>query len=137
MDPPADEFPEWTPYHYVHNNPLRYTDPTGMSADDIIDIDKKTGNIIVTEVTGDDVVRLVDNGKVEDSYTYGSNGSFTAENKLVTGMEGQAILSTNSTKANQLFEFAANANVAFGIVDLKGGVSIVPTSPAPSYNAHT
>jgi uncharacterized protein RhaS with RHS repeats len=36
VDPLADDFPSWTPYHYVHNNPLRYTDPTGMSADDII-----------------------------------------------------------------------------------------------------
>ena len=28
-------FADWTPYHYVHNNPLRYTDPDGRSADDI------------------------------------------------------------------------------------------------------
>ena len=36
MDPLASDFSSWTPYHYVHNNPLRYTDPTGMSANDII-----------------------------------------------------------------------------------------------------
>jgi len=30
VDPLASDFPSWTPYHYVHNNPLRYTDPTGM-----------------------------------------------------------------------------------------------------------
>lgn len=36
VDPLADQFGAWTPYHYVHNNPLRYTDPTGMRADDII-----------------------------------------------------------------------------------------------------
>ena len=36
VDPLASDFPSWNPYHYVHNNPLRYTDPTGMSADDII-----------------------------------------------------------------------------------------------------
>lgn len=32
IDPLADEFPGWTPYHYVHNNPLKFTDPTGMAA---------------------------------------------------------------------------------------------------------
>ena len=36
VDPLASDFASFTPYHYVHNNPLRYTDPTGMSADDII-----------------------------------------------------------------------------------------------------
>ncbi len=33
MDPLADDAPAWTPYHYVHNNPVILTDPTGMSAD--------------------------------------------------------------------------------------------------------
>lgn len=33
VDPLADQFAGWTPYHYVHNNPVRLVDPTGMSAD--------------------------------------------------------------------------------------------------------
>ena len=157
-DPRAESFSSITPYQYGLNNPIMNIDPTGMYTqsyikkadgtieyaipsaaynaemdrygdnDDIIDIDKQTGSVTITQSSGNDVVRMVNDGKVESSYIYGQNGSFTAENKLVTGMEGQAILSTNSTKANQFFEFAANANVEFGIVDLKGGVSIVTTS---------
>jgi hypothetical protein len=34
VDPLAYEFPSWTPYHYVHNNPVNLVDPTGMSAED-------------------------------------------------------------------------------------------------------
>ena len=34
VDPLAGDFPSWTPYHYVHNNPLRYIDPTGMKAEE-------------------------------------------------------------------------------------------------------
>ncbi|WP_410246450.1 RHS repeat-associated core domain-containing protein, partial [Arthrospira sp. PCC 8006] len=32
VDPLASEFPSWTPYHYVHNNPVNMTDPDGRAA---------------------------------------------------------------------------------------------------------
>lgn len=33
VDPLAEDFVGWTPYHYVHQNPINLIDPTGMSAD--------------------------------------------------------------------------------------------------------
>src|SRR5690554_412440 len=33
VDPLAEQFVGWTPYHYVHNNPVNLIDPTGMSAE--------------------------------------------------------------------------------------------------------
>lgn len=33
VDPLADHFPSWTPYHYFHANPLNMVDPLGMSMD--------------------------------------------------------------------------------------------------------
>jgi len=33
VDPLAEEFVGWTPYHYVHQNPINLIDPTGMSAE--------------------------------------------------------------------------------------------------------
>jgi RHS repeat-associated protein len=32
VDPLASQFPNWTPYHFVHNNPIMLIDPNGMSA---------------------------------------------------------------------------------------------------------
>src|SRR5690606_15572603 len=33
VDPLAGQFVGWTPYHYVHQNPINLIDPTGMSAE--------------------------------------------------------------------------------------------------------
>lgn len=39
-DPLADEFPSWSPYNYVENNPIKLTDPDGR-APDIYRFDEK------------------------------------------------------------------------------------------------
>ncbi len=35
-DPLSDEFPDWSPYNFVENSPIRYVDPTGLAPEDVI-----------------------------------------------------------------------------------------------------
>lgn len=50
-DPLSDEFPSWSPYNYVENNPIRMVDPTGMAPNDYTVDDK--GNVELTKTTSD------------------------------------------------------------------------------------
>lgn len=34
VDPLTEKYPNYTPYHYVHNNPINMVDPTGMEGED-------------------------------------------------------------------------------------------------------
>ncbi len=42
VDPLAEDYDSWTPYHYVHNNPILLIDPTGMGATRFEDEEGKT-----------------------------------------------------------------------------------------------
>jgi hypothetical protein len=52
-DPLSEEFPDYSPYTFVFNNPLKYTDPTGMAPEDAMPPDdyvtKQNGTIEVTK----------------------------------------------------------------------------------------
>ena len=52
-DPLSDEFPSWSPYNFVKNNPIRFIDPDGRSAEDIVD---KNGNKLDIRIVNNQLV---------------------------------------------------------------------------------
>ncbi len=137
-DPLAEEFPEWSPYNFVENNPLRMVDPTGLAPEDIITIDIKNKEITITEAEGDDIVQVVNNGKEDKSYTYGSNGSFREENTIAEGEDSNGtkysyIEMNNDEKSTKLFEFVAeNSNVEWSQVKFGTKSSFVSSAFLPT-----
>jgi RHS repeat-associated protein len=71
VDPLASKFPHMSPYATFNNNPLRFTDPTGM-APESIHIDSK-GNVLLNKNDGDNTVYMhgskVTTKDVEKAYT--------------------------------------------------------------------
>ena len=95
VDPAANEYPEWSPYHYVHNNPLKYTDPTGMRVDSTYTLsggvlsatsgEGGENNHTVTVVNED--ISPAMNGHQEDYTFEGSTTGLTRE-ELALGIIG-------------------------------------------------
>ena len=58
-DPLSDEFTSWTPYHFVHNNPINLIDPDGRAAVDPGDYYDKNNNYLGNDGINDNKVYTV------------------------------------------------------------------------------
>lgn len=81
-DPLVEEFPEWSPYTFVLNNPIRMIDPTGLAPDDVIIRGKNNSSITV-------VTDLIDMNVDASSIVgdLGGNYSFGGDNILVAVLD--------------------------------------------------
>ena len=90
-DPLSEEYPDWTPYRYGLDNPIRYADPTGLLEDDY-GVDEG-GNVTLLKKTDDNFDRLyaVDNsGNKKDTNNTGgvdTNDAVTVQKGIVGQLE--------------------------------------------------
>lgn len=100
-DPLAEEFPSWSPYNYTFNNPVVWTDPTGLAPEWYSDSD---GNIVYDENIKSQ----------EDLDRAGIDGEYIAES-LVGITESQGI-----------YEFNKDGTINRSSQDaIKDGVSVI------------
>src|SRR5690606_4919656 len=90
VDPLAEQFVGWTPYHYVHQNPINLIDPTGMSADGWIEqnedgkttvtFDPKVNTTEEAVAAGyKNVLQVLPSGSLLGQYNLNSDGSVCGE----------------------------------------------------------
>lgn len=61
VDPLAEQTPNWSPYAYCNNNPVRYNDPTGKSTEDPGDYFDTKGNYMGSDKINDKKIYIVNN----------------------------------------------------------------------------
>ncbi|HUH50477.1 MAG TPA: RHS repeat-associated core domain-containing protein [Flavobacterium sp.] len=79
VDPSAEKHPSWTPYHYVHNNPIIYTDPDGKDA--ILTIKGNTVTISATVIATNSKEAQMMMQKAADNYYNNKNFTGTIGDK--------------------------------------------------------
>jgi|688.fasta_scaffold03698_5 hypothetical protein len=100
-DPLASEFPSWSPYNYVLNNPIRLNDPDGRAPDVYIygpDADKAVTALNNSSSLG--ISRDASSGKLSAS----GKASNPAEQKLVEAINDNSIDVNLITKSEGTFD---------------------------------
>jgi uncharacterized protein RhaS with RHS repeats len=80
IDPMAEKYSNWSPYNYVLNNPLKFTDADGRDAKAITPVPRRVPVIIknMPSGSGERIVAAVENNhKIEVIIAYEPAGKFT------------------------------------------------------------
>lgn len=142
VDPLAEEFVGWTPYHYVHQNPINLIAPTGMSAEGLSPIfgsdgeyrgntsEGYTGNILIYDGDINDLEGTSDRSVKSNFEEQIIFSKYSEANMLQVGakkmddvrqsMSGDALSKIYTHVASQLSGTIINGCV-FNINDLEGG----------------
>ncbi len=90
VDPLAEKYPSWTPYHYVHQNSINLIDPTGMEADHII-------------IRGE-----------KENYHYDENDKYTGNDKFIKAtLSAIDEIKKSSTGSDMINELDASDNIFY------------------------
>ncbi len=80
IDPLAEQAPDWTPFRYGFNNPLRFIDPDGMSEEDTEYINKETKEKVIVD-DGNEKQIEVNNDDFQKAKDYAASGKIEVNNK--------------------------------------------------------
>ena len=110
VDPLAEKYPEWSPYNYVMQNPVRLIDPTGMGPEDIYKLLKNGKIEFVKKSEGPDVLFATDEfGNIDEDNSIEIKDKTILPNlsKSRDDYKGHYALTNNKKDAFNTFYFAA------------------------------
>ncbi|WP_288984319.1 hypothetical protein [uncultured Flavobacterium sp.] len=149
-DPLSEEFPEWSPYNFCFDNPLKFVDPDGRAAFDWIKWRSDDGQLNYTFHKGINTIEEATAAnyknveKVSESFiVYNDTESFQLHsNGNISDMNGKFMESGAYTKNGTYMSenpigkynllFGGLSNAIFGIVGTVGSVLAIPETGGAS-----
>jgi RHS repeat-associated protein len=140
IDPLAEEYPSYSPYVYVYNNPLKFIDPTGMEGVDEWEIDKYGKITNVKETDTDSFYMIDDNGDRIDGNCIEFDSEIVQKEITLSGNDGTMVdylQIKGDENATSLFTFIADnmteTKTEFGLTRVgektgETGVNLVGTN---------
>ncbi|WP_281322078.1 hypothetical protein [Flavobacterium aestivum] len=124
-DPLSEEFPEWSPYAFVNDNPIRYSDPTGMAPEECCDGLKGF------------LIGMSDNllGRNDRSNFGGQDFNNGARAADILSVAGGTYLSANGVMNTGAGASGLASSLA--VTEASGGLAIEVTGPTAAISATT
>ncbi len=136
VDPLAEQAPDWTPYRYGFNNPIRYTDPTGMYENDDYYFNEN-GQYLYSDTRTSENIRVISNkdwNNISEIYGKEIKDNGYSYEALLSALDSKSRLVTEESSGSKFASMISSSveRIGYSVLNFEKATlsfEIEPTHP--------